>query len=248
MISEKLALVTGSSRGIGRGIALELAREGANVVVNYKNQKEKAVEFARSIEALGRRSLVVKADVSNQKEVLAMRDIVISEFKEGVDILVNNAGIHHHLKSWEIDEDEWRRIMAVNVDGVFRCTKAFTHEMRIRKWGRVINISSIDAFTGTNHEAHYGTSKAALLGLTRSLALELAPYNITVNTIAPGWFETDMTSGTVGEERKKAVEKIPMGRMGRPQEIGYVAAFLASEKASFITGQTIHINGGEAMF
>lgn len=248
MISEKLALVTGSSRGIGRGIALELAREGANVVVNYKNQKEKAVEVARSIEALGRRSLVVKADVSNQKEVLAMRDIVISEFKEGVDILVNNAGIHHHLKSWEIDEDEWRRIMAVNVDGVFRCTKAFTHEMRIRKWGRVINISSIDAFTGTNHEAHYGTSKAALLGLTRSLALELAPYNITVNTIAPGWFDTDMTSGTVGEERKKALEKIPMGRMGRPQEVGYVAAFLASEKASFITGQTIHINGGEAMF
>ncbi len=227
---------------------MELAREGANVVVNYKNQKEKAVEVARSIEALGRRSLVVKADVSNQIEVLAMRDIVMSEFKEGVDILVNNAGIHHHLKSWEIDEDEWRRIMAVNVDGVFRCTKAFTHEMRIRKWGRVINISSIDAFTGTNHEAHYGTSKAALLGLTRSLALELAPYNITVNTIAPGWFETDMTSGTVGEERKKAVEKIPMGRMGQPQEIGYVAAFLASEKASFITGQTIHINGGEAMF
>ncbi|MGA3108434.1 MAG: 3-oxoacyl-ACP reductase family protein [Candidatus Bathyarchaeia archaeon] len=248
MISEKLALVTGSSRGIGRGIALELAREGANVVVNYKNQKEKAVEVARSIEALGRRSLVVKADVSNQKEVLAMRDIVMSEFKEGVDILVNNAGIHHHLKSWEIDEDEWRRIMAVNVDGVFRCTKAFTHEMRIRKWGRVINISSIDAFTGTNHEAHYGTSKAALLGLTRSLALELAPYNITVNTIAPGWFDTDMTSGTVGEERKKALEKIPMGRMGRPQEVGFVAAFLASEKASFITGQTIHINGGEAMF
>ncbi len=227
---------------------MELAREGANVVVNYKNQKEKAVEVARSIEALGRRSLVVKADVSNQIEVLAMRDIVMSEFKEGVDILVNNAGIHHHLKSWEIDEDEWRRIMAVNVDGVFRCTKAFTHKMRIRKWGRVINISSIDAFTGTNHEAHYGTSKAALLGLTRSLALELAPYNITVNTIAPGWFETDMTSGTVGEERKKAVEKIPMGRMGQPQEIGYVAAFLASEKASFITGQTIHINGGEAMF
>jgi 3-oxoacyl-[acyl-carrier protein] reductase len=248
LISEKLALVTGSSRGIGRGIALELAREGANVVVNYKNQKEKAVEVARSIEALGRRSLVVKADVSNQKEVLAMRDIVMSEFKEGVDILVNNAGIHHHLKSWEIDEDEWRRIMAVNVDGVFRCTKAFTHEMRIRKWGRVINISSIDAFTGTNHEAHYGTSKAALLGLTRSLALELAPYNITVNTIAPGWFDTDMTSGTVGEERKKALEKIPMGRMGRPQEVGFVAAFLASEKASFITGQTIHINGGEAMF
>ena len=248
LVSEKLALVTGSSRGIGRGIALELAREGANVVVNYENQKEKAAEVARGIEALGRRSLVVKADVSNQKEVLAMRETIMAEFNGDVDILVNNAGIHHHLKSWEIDEDEWRRIMAVNVDGAFLCTNAFTPQMRMRKWGRVINISSSDAFTGTDHEAHYGTSKAALLGLTRALALEFAPYNITVNTIAPGWFETDMTSGVVGEERKKSLERVPLGRMGQPHEIGYLAAFLASDKASFITGQTIHINGGEALF
>ena len=248
LISEKLAFVTGASRGIGRGIALELAREGANVVINYQNQKEKAAEVARAVEALGRRSLVVKADVSNQQEVLAMKETVMGEFKDGVDILVNNSGIHHHLKSLEIEEDEWRRIMAVNIDGVFLCTNAFTPQMRMRKWGRVINISSSDAFTGTNHEAHYGASKAALLGLTRALALEFAPYNITVNTIAPGWFETDMTSGTVGEERRKALERVPLGRMGQPHEIGYVAAFLASGKASFITGQTIHINGGEAMF
>ena len=248
LVSEKLALVTGSSRGIGRGIALELAREGANVIVNYEKQKEKAAEVARDIKALGRRCLVVRADVSNQKDVLAMRETIMAQFKDGVDILVNNAGIHHHLKSWEIEEDEWRHIMAVNVDGAFLCTNAFTPQMRLKKWGRVINISSSDAFTGTNHEAHYGTSKAALLGLTRALALELAPYNITVNTIAPGWFETDMTSGTVGEARKKALEAVPLGRMGQPKEIGYVAAFLASDKASFITGQTIHINGGEVMF
>jgi len=248
LVSEKLALVTGSSRGIGRGIALELAREGANVIVNYEKQKEKAAEVAHDIEALGRRCLVVRADVSNQKDVLAMRETIMAQFKDGVDILVNNAGIHHHLKSWEIEEDEWRHIMAVNVDGAFLCTNAFTSQMRLKKWGRVINISSSDAFTGTNHEAHYGTSKAALLGLTRALALELAPYNITVNTIAPGWFETDMTSGTVGEARKKALEAVPLGRMGQPKEIGYVAAFLASDKASFITGQTIHINGGEVMF
>ena len=138
--------------------------------------------------------------------------------------------------------------MAVNVDGAFLCTKAFTAGMRVKKWGRVINISSSDAFTGTDHEAHYGTSKAALLGLTRALALELAPYNITVNSIAPGWFETDMTSGVVGEQRKRALERVPLGRMGQPAEIGYVTAFLASDKASFMTGQTIHINGGEAMY
>jgi 3-oxoacyl-[acyl-carrier protein] reductase len=248
LLSGKLALVTGASRGIGRGIALELAREGANVVMNYREQVEKAAEVVREIEALGRQGLAVKADVSIGKEVLTMRDQIVAKFKRGVDILINNAGIHHHLKSWEINEEEWRRIMAVNVDGPFLCTNAFTPHMKDQKWGRVINISSSDAFTGTDHEAHYGTSKAALLGFTKALALELAPYNITVNTIAPGWFETDMTSWLVGEGRKKALERIPLGRIGQPHEIGYVAAFLASDKASFITGQTIHVNGGEAMF
>jgi len=247
LLAGKLALVTGASRGIGKGIALELAREGANVVVNYREQNSKALEVARSIEALGQSSLAVKADVSKQHEVLAMRDEVMSKFGDGVDILVNNAGIHHHLKSWEISEEEWRRIMSVNVDGVFLCTNAFTREMKSRKWGRVVNISSSDAFTGTDHEAHYGTSKAALLGFTKALALELAPYNITVNTIAPGWFDTDMTSWLTGKDREQALKRIPLGRIGRPQEVGYVTAFLASDKAAFITGQTIHINGGEVM-
>jgi len=246
-LSDKLALVTGASRGIGRGIALELAREGANVVINYREQADKATQVSHEIEALGRRSLAVKADVSKEKDVSAMRDQVMGAFQGGVDILVNNAGIHHHLKSWEISPEEWRRIMGVNVDGAFLCTNAFTPEMKDRKWGRVINISSSDAFTGTDHELHYGTSKAALLGFTRALALELASYNITVNTIAPGWFETDMTSWLVGESRKEALKRIPLGRIGQPREIGYAAAFLASDKASFITGQTIHINGGEAI-
>lgn len=248
LLSGKLAVVTGASRGIGKGIAIELAREGADVVVNYRDQKDKASEVARDVEALGRRTMTVRADVSNAAEVLAMRDTVMAEFKSGVDILVNNAAIHHHLKSWEITEEEWRRIMAVNVDGAFLCTNAFTPSMRSRNWGRVINISSSDAFTGTDHEAHYGTSKAALLGFTKALALELAPYNITVNTIAPGWFDTDMTSGLTGENRRRALEHVPLHRMGQPVEIGYVAAFLASDRASFITGQTIHVNGGEFMF
>jgi 3-oxoacyl-[acyl-carrier protein] reductase len=248
LLAKKLVLVTGASRGIGKGIALEMAREGADVIVNYNNSKEKANEVARSVEALGRRSLVVKANVSNQNEVEAMRKSVLAEYDGGVDILVNNAGIHHHLKSWEIDQVEWKRILGVNLDGVFLCTNAFNPAMKAKKWGRVINISSIDAFTGTDHEAHYGSSKAALLGLTRCLALELAPYDITVNAIAPGWIETDMTAGTTGEQKRKALERVPLGRMGQPAEIGYVAAFLASDRANFITGQTIHVNGGEAMF
>jgi 3-oxoacyl-[acyl-carrier protein] reductase len=248
LLAKKVALVTGASRGIGKGIALEMAREGADVIVNYNNSKEKANEVARSIEALGRRSMVVKADVSKQNEVDVMRKSVLGEHEGGVDILVNNAGIHHHVKSWEMDQAEWKRIMAVNVDGAFLCTNAFIPEMRAKKWGRVINISSIDAFIGTDHEAHYGSSKAALLGLTRSLALELAPYNITVNAIAPGWIDTDMTADTTGEARKRALERVPLGRMGQPVEIGYVATFLASNRANYITGQTLHVNGGEAMF
>jgi 3-oxoacyl-[acyl-carrier protein] reductase len=246
LLAKKVALVTGASRGIGRGIALEMAREGADVIVNFTRSDKKAAEVASQIRALGRRTLAVKADVSNPKQVDSMRKRVLKQF-DAVDILVNNAGVHHHLKSWEIEDAEWRQILGVNIDGVFHCSRAFSQEMRARRWGRIINISSIVAFTGTDHEAHYGASKAAVLGLTKSLALELAGYNITVNAIAPGWIETDMTSGITAEEKRKALELIPLRRMGQPEDIAYAAAFLASEKASFITGQTIHVNGGEAV-
>jgi len=246
LLTSKVALVTGASRGIGRGIAFEMAREGADVVVNYTQSEKKARDVARGIQALGRRTLSVKADVSRPKQVEAMRKRVLKEF-DGVDILVNNAGVHHHLKSWKIEDAEWRHVLGVNLDGVFHCSRAFSQEMRAKKWGRMINISSIIAFIGTDHEAHYGASKAAVVGLTKSLALELAGYNITVNAIAPGWIETDMTSRMTPEEKKKALELVPLRRTGRPEDIAHVAAFLASEKASFITGQTIHVNGGEAM-
>jgi 3-oxoacyl-[acyl-carrier protein] reductase len=171
---------------------------------------------------------------------------VLKEF-DGVDILVNNAGVHYHIKSWDMKEAEWRRVLGVNLDGVFFCSKVFSPEMREKKWGRIISISSIVGFTGTDHEAHYGASKAAVVGLTKSLALELAHYNITVNAIAPGWIETDMTAGTTAAEMKKALALVPLGRIGQPRDIAYVAAFLASDKASYITGQTMHVNGGEAM-
>jgi 3-oxoacyl-[acyl-carrier protein] reductase len=246
LLTRRVALVTGASRGIGRGIALEMAREGADVVVNYARSDKKADDVTREIQALGRRTLSVKADVSNPLQVETMRKRILKQF-DAVDILVNNAGVHHHLKSWEIENAEWRQVLGVNLDGVFYCSKAFSKDMRAKRWGRIINISSIVAFTGTDHEAHYGASKAAVLGLTKSLALELAGYNITVNAIAPGWIETDMTSCITPEEKKKALDLVPLRRMGRPEDIAHVAAFLASEKASYITGQTIHVNGGEAM-
>jgi 3-oxoacyl-[acyl-carrier protein] reductase len=247
LLANKVALVTGASRGIGRGVALEMAREGADVVVNYASSEEKAVEVSHTIEALDRRTLIVKADVSRPDQVEDMRKCVIKEFG-GVDILVNNAGVHRHLKFWEMEVTEWRRVLSVNLDGVFLCSKAFSREMKEKKWGRIINISSIIGFIGTDHEAHYGASKAGVLGLTKSLALELASYNITVNAIAPGWIETDMTADATAERRREALELIPLGRMGQPIDIANAAVFLASERASFITGQTIHVNGGEGMF
>jgi len=247
LLTKKVALVTGASRGIGRAIALGMAQEGANVVVNYLHSEEKANEVARGISQYGREALVVKADVSSPSEVERMRKLTLEKFA-GVDILVNNAGTHHHLKSWEMDLAEWKRVLSVNLDGVFLCTKAFNPEMRAKKWGRIINISSIVGFTGTDHEAHYAASKAALIGLTKSLALELAQYGVTVNAVAPGWIETDMTSGMTAEDRKKGLELIPLRRIGRPEDIAYTTVFLASDLASFITGQTIHVNGGEAMF
>ena len=247
LLGKRVALVTGASRGIGRAIAVELAREGADVVVNYTRSDDKAGAVGQEIEELGRRALVVKADVSRLDEVESMRKRVLKEF-DGVDILVNNAGVHYHVKSWDMKEAEWRRVLGVNLDGVFFCSKVFSPEMREKKWGRIINISSIIGFTGTDHEAHYGASKAAVVGLTKSLALELAHYNITVNAIAPGWIETDMTAGTTAAEMKKALELVPLGRIGQPRDIANAAAFLASDKASYITGQTMHVNGGEAMF
>jgi 3-oxoacyl-[acyl-carrier protein] reductase len=243
----KVALVTGASRGMGKAIALEMAREGAEVIINYSLSEEKANKVARSIKALGRRSLVVKADVSELGQVEDMRKQALKQFG-GVDILVNNAGVHHHVKIWDMDEAEWRRVLGVNLDGIFFCSKAFSSEMRRKKWGRIINISSSVAFTGTDHEVHYGASKAAVTGLTKSLALELACYNVTVNAIAPGEIETDMTASETVEERKKALELIPLGRIGQPEDVANAAVFLASDRASFITGQTIHVNGGEAMF
>jgi 3-oxoacyl-[acyl-carrier protein] reductase len=247
LLLKKVVLVTGASRGIGKAIALEMAREGADVVVNYSHSEEKANEVARSIETLSRRALVVKADVSKQDQVETMHEQVVKQF-DGVDILVNNAGVHHHVKLWHMDEVEWRSVLGVDLDGVFFCSKAFSAEMRKKKWGRIINISSTVAFTGTDHEVHYGASKAAVIGLTKSLALELAGYNITVNAIAPGEIETDMTASETAEERKKALELIPLGRIGQPEDVAYAAVFLASDRASFITGQTILVNGGEAMF
>jgi len=241
----KIALVTGSSRGIGRATALEFAKNGCDVIVNYAKSKEKAREVEREIREYGQEALVIQADVSVKNEVNKMREEIIDTFHR-LDILVNNAGIHQHLKSWELSLDDWKKIIDVNLMGTFLCCSAFIPSMKEKGYGRIVNISSVVAFTGTDHECHYASSKAGIIGLTKSLALELAPYNITVNAIAPGFIETDMISFENAEEREMVEIKILLGRLGKPEEIAYAICFLASDLADYITGETIHVNGGLA--
>ena len=243
----KVALVTGASRGIGRGIALALATEGADVVVNYNGSKEKALAVVKLIKAMGRRAMAVRADVSDEQQVEAMRAAVHKDLGP-IDILVNNAGIHQHLKFWELSEHDWDRVLGVNLSGPFLVTKAFVEDMRSKKAGRVIHISSVIGLLGTDHEIHYAASKAGLLGVTKSMALELAPYGITVNCVAPGWIDTDMTADFKGAQAEAFLKKIPLRSVGTPEDIAKAVVFFASKDADWMTGETLHVNGGWGMY
>ncbi len=243
----KKAVVTGSSRGIGKGCALTLAAYGADVVVNYVESHEKAQKVAREIEDLGRRSFAVKADVSKEKDAKSLIEKTIDEFQR-IDILVNNAGIHQHLKTWELSLEDWNRVIMTNLTGVFLCSREAVICMKEYKSGSIINISSCVAFTGTDHEIHYASTKSGLLGFTKSLALEVAPYRIRVNAVAPGFIATDMVLPLTDEERTRIESDIPLGRLGQPEDIGEAVAFLASDCAQYITGETIHVNGGLIMY
>lgn len=243
----KVAVVTGASRGIGKGIALELARYGASIVGAYQKEEKMAAILKKEIEKLGHKALMVKCDISDSDDVARLFDSVINEFGRA-DYIINNAGIHQHLKSWELSEEDWHRVMDVNITGTFLVTKAFTPHMIERKSGRIVNISSCVAFTGTDHEVHYAASKGAVLALTKSLALELAPHGINVNSIAPGYIDTDMVVFESPAQKKEALKGIPLHRLGLPEDIGKAARFLCSEDSDYITGQVIHVNGGMIMY
>jgi 3-oxoacyl-[acyl-carrier protein] reductase len=246
-IKGKTALVTGSSRGIGRATAVGLAKEGANVVVNYTKNKERAHEVVSQIKEEGGDAISVEADVSAIRDVKKMKT-QIEEQMGPVDILVNNAGIHQHLKSWELSIEDWNRVLGVNLTGVFSCTKVFTENMIRKKWGRIVNISSVIANIGTDHEVHYAASKGGVGSATKSLALELAPYNIRVNAVSPGYINTDMTKFSSQDEKLFYLQKIPLNRLGEPGEIADCVVFLCSNRSAYITGQVIHVNGGLAFF
>jgi 3-oxoacyl-[acyl-carrier protein] reductase len=244
----KVALVTGASRGIGRAIAMALGKRGAKVILNYASREEAAREAAKAVEDAGGQAAVVGFDVSNSPAVTeAIKQI--GKDHGGLDILVNNAGVAINGLLMRFSDDQWGRSLATNLSGAFHCTRAAaTLLLRAKDAGRIINITSVVGEQGNAGQAAYAASKAGLIGLTMSTARELASRGVTCNAIAPGFIETDMTAEHLPEaQRAKLMEQIPLGRIGRADEIGDAAAFLAGPEAAYITGQVIRVNGGMLM-
>ncbi|MEB6297908.1 3-oxoacyl-[acyl-carrier-protein] reductase [Staphylococcus xylosus] len=242
----KSALVTGASRGIGRSIAIQLAEEGYNVVVNYAGNKEKADAVVEEIEAKGVESFAIQANVANGDEVKAMIKEVVSQFGS-VDVLVNNAGITRDNLLMRMKEQEWDDVIDTNLKGVFNCIQKVTPQMLRQKGGSIINLSSVVGAVGNPGQANYVATKAGVIGLTKSAAKELASRHITVNAVAPGFIVSDMTDALSDELKAQMLEQIPLAEFGEDSDIAHTVAFLASEKAKYITGQTIHVNGGMYM-
>lgn len=245
-LAGKTALVTGASRGIGKEIALELARNGANVIVNYAGNKQLAEQVVDQIRSLGRESIAIQADVANNDAVEKMVKEIVGKFGS-LHILVNNAGITRDQLLMRMKEADWDDVLNTNLKSVFLTTKAVSRQMIRQREGRIINISSIVGVSGNAGQANYVAAKAGIIGLTKSAAKELASRNITVNAVAPGFITTDMTEQLPEEVKNELSEQIPLARLGDPKDIAYSVAFLASDKSSYITGQTIHVNGGMYM-
>lgn len=246
MLNGKVALVTGGSRGIGRAIALALAEAGADVAINYAGNETAARETADAVTALGRKAIIIKADVANATEVDAMVKQTIDELG-GMDILVNNAGITRDNLLMRMKEEEFDDVIATNLKGVFNCMKAVTRPMMKARSGRIINISSVVGVMGNPGQANYVAAKAGVIGMTKSVARELASRGITVNAVAPGFIDTDMTA-VLGDDAKQALlTQIPLARLGKPEDIAHVVKFIASDEASYMTGQVFHVDGGMYM-
>ena len=246
MLSGQVALVTGASRGIGREIALELARAGADVAVNYAGNEQAAEEVVREIQALGRRAMKVRADVG----VAAEADRLVNEVLEAygrLDILVNNAGITRDNLLIRMKEEDFDAVIQTNLKGVFNCLKAAARPMMKQRYGRIINISSVVGSIGNVGQTNYASAKAGVIGLTKASARELASRGITVNAVAPGFITTDMTDRLSQETKESLLGQIPLARFGEPADVAKAVRFLASTDAAYITGQTLHVDGGMYM-
>ncbi len=236
----KSAVVTGGSRGIGRATCLRLASIGARVYINFASNQGAAEEVLREITSKGGEASLLPFDVSSCK---ACQE-ALGSVEGGVDILVNNAGITRDNLLARMKEEEWDAVMSTNLKGAFNCCKAILRPMMKKRWGRIINMGSVVGTMGNPGQTNYCAAKAGLEGFSRSLARELAPRNVTVNVVAPGFIETDMTSVLPEKIKEQLLGQIPMGRMGRPEEVAEAVAFLASSAADYITGQVLHVNGG----
>ncbi|SFB19883.1 3-oxoacyl-[acyl-carrier-protein] reductase [Lentibacillus halodurans] len=246
MLKGKNALVTGASRGIGRAIALELAKQGANVAVNYSGSEDRAQSVVEEVRQKGVESFKIQANVADEQESKAMVKQVVSDFGS-LDILVNNAGINRDNLLMRMKEDEFDQVIDTNLKGVFQCTKAVSRQMMKQKGGRIVNVSSVVGVSGNAGQANYTAAKAGVIGLTKSTAKEFASRNILVNAVAPGFISTDMTDALTEEQKEGMLSLIPLEKLGEPEDVARVVRFLASDDANYITGQTIHIDGGMVM-
>ena len=245
-LTGKVALVTGASRGIGRAIALKLAAEGAAVVINYHGSMEKAKEVKAEIESDGGIAEIMQCNVADYQATEAMIRKVTDDFGR-LDILVNNAGITRDGLLMKMSEEDYDTVLDTNLKGTFHCIRFAARQMLRQRGGRIINLSSVSGILGNAGQANYSASKAGVIGLTKSAARELASRGITVNAVAPGFIETEMTAVLKEKVRESAVAQIPMGAFGTAEDVAEAVAFLASDSARYITGQTIHVDGGMAM-
>ena len=242
----KCALVTGGSRGIGRAVCLELARQGANVAVNYAGNAKAAQETVEACKALGVQAVAIQADVADAAACEAMVKEVLARFGR-LDILVNNAGVTRDGLMPMMKEADWDAVLDTNLKGAFHCMKAVYRPMMKQKYGRIVNLSSIVGLRGNAGQANYAASKAGLIGLTKSMAKELAARNVTVNAVAPGFIDTDMTAALPEKAREAMLTTIPMGRLGQAEDVAQAVAFFAGDASAYVTGQVLCVDGGMAV-
>jgi 3-oxoacyl-[acyl-carrier protein] reductase len=244
-LSNRVAVVTGSARGIGRAIALKLAEVGAAVVVNDIGEPEPLESVAAEIRAMERQSLAVIADVTSPADVARLVETTASTYGK-VDILVNNAGVTRDQLILRMSDEDWDTVLNVDLKSAFLCTRAVLRYMIKQRWGRIISIASVVGIIGNAGQANYASAKAGIIGLTRSIAKEVASRGITANAIAPGFIDTKMTQQFDENQRQELLKRIPLGRLGSPRDVAEAVAFLASEEAGYITGQVLNVDGGMA--